>query len=39
MANVHCQSCGRTYDYDKYGCCPNCGAYKGRQVIAKTEAE
>ena len=19
--------------------CPNCGAYKGRQVIAKTEAE
>ena len=27
MANVHCQSCGRTYDYEKYGCCPNCGAY------------
>ena len=30
MANVHCQSCGRTYDYEKYGCCPNCGAYNRR---------
>lgn len=27
MASVHCKACGKTYSYEKHGCCPSCGAY------------
>lgn len=27
MALVHCKACGKTYSYEKHGCCPSCGAY------------
>ena len=27
MATVHCKACGKTYNYEKNGCCPECGAY------------
>lgn len=27
MATVHCEACGKHYNYEKHGCCPNCGAY------------
>ena len=40
-----CSSCGNVFEVEHpmsetpEVVCPNCGAYKGRQVIAKTEAE
>lgn len=27
MATVHCKACGKSYNYEKNGCCPECGAY------------
>lgn len=27
MASIRCKACGCTYDYDKEGMCPKCGAY------------
>lgn len=27
MAMVHCKACGKNYNYEKNGCCPECGAY------------
>lgn len=27
MAMVQCKACGKIYDYEKNGCCPECGAY------------
>lgn len=27
MARISCKACGRRYDYEKEGLCPNCGAY------------
>lgn len=27
MASIRCKACGCTYDYNKEGMCPKCGAY------------
>lgn len=27
MATIHCKACGKSYNYEKHGCCPECGAY------------
>lgn len=27
MATIHCKACGKSYNYEKNGCCPECGAY------------
>ena len=27
MAMVQCKACGKSYNYEKNGCCPECGAY------------
>ncbi|MBE6990379.1 MAG: hydrogenase maturation nickel metallochaperone HypA [Ruminococcaceae bacterium] len=27
MAVIRCKACGKTYRYEKEGCCPECGAY------------
>lgn len=27
MTRVHCKACGKRYDYESNGCCPECGAY------------
>lgn len=27
MTRVHCMACGKSYNYETNGCCPNCGAY------------
>ena len=28
MRMVHCEDCGKRYDYDEEGFCPRCGAFK-----------
>ena len=41
MASIRCKACGCTYDYNKEGMCPKCGAYmvlkrgKGTSVYKK----
>lgn len=27
MLDVKCKACGKRYNYEEWGCCPNCGAY------------
>ena len=27
MSDVKCKACGKRYNYNECGCCPNCGAY------------
>ena len=27
MSAIRCRACGRSYDYEKQGLCPKCGAY------------
>ena len=30
MATVHCKACGKSYNYEKNGCCPECGPITAR---------
>ncbi len=36
---VTCKACGKRYDYHKYGCCPECGAYNRPPHHEKVDAD
>ena len=39
MAFIRCKTCGKAYDYDKEGFCPDCGAYNRPPRQERTDAE
>lgn len=39
MASIRCKTCGKAYDYDKEGFCPDCGAYNRPPRQERTDAE
>ncbi|MCI2058974.1 MAG: hypothetical protein LKJ80_07205 [Oscillibacter sp.] len=39
MRMIHCEDCGKLYDYDDDGFCPHCGAFNQPKRSADGEAE
>lgn len=39
MRRVQCHECGKRYDYDQDGFCPNCGAFNQPQRASRISAD